>query len=267
MSATDPFREKLEAYALGALDVAERGELEAHLAAGCADCERTLAEARWVVTQLAYLAPESAPSEALKQRLLQIVHAQAKTARFLFRERSVSARVPWWMWAGVAALLALTAYSSWNARQLQKQVRETNRRAEQILREHEKLVEQRNTLQLEATIMMSPESAKIMMIPGEKDMPTLEARWHAQLGLCVVGHQVPMPAKNRVLQLWLIPKDPGKKPMPSITFWPEQNGRLAELVMHPPERMDDVKALAVTEEPSGGSAQPTSPPMWVGSVS
>ena len=55
----DQFRELIEAYALGALDPQERGSLEAHLASGCADCEKALAEARWLVSQLAYLAPDA----------------------------------------------------------------------------------------------------------------------------------------------------------------------------------------------------------------
>jgi anti-sigma-K factor RskA len=266
VSSNDPFREKAEAYALGALDPAERAEFEAHLAGRCADCEKAVAEARWLVAQLAYVAPDSSPSEAVKRRLMQTVRAEAGTAQFPSRSGGPG-RIPWWMWAAVAALVLVTAYSSWNARQLEKQVAETNRRADQILREHEQLVQQRDTLQREAAILMSPASAKIMLMPEHKDMPTLEARWHPQLGLCVTGHQVPMPAKNHVLQLWLIPKDPAKKPMPSITFWPEQNGKLAEVEMHPPETMNDVKAIAVTEEPMGGSPQPTSTPMWVGAVS
>jgi len=39
------------------------------------------------------------------------------------------------------------------------------------------------------------------------------------------------------------------------------------IVDDPPEVMADTKALAVTEEPMGGSLQPTSTPMWVGGVS
>ena len=38
------------------------------------------------------------------------------------------------------------------------------------------------------------------------------------------------------------------------------------MVANPPEDMADTKALAITEEPAGGSPQPTSTPMWVGGV-
>jgi anti-sigma-K factor RskA len=39
------------------------------------------------------------------------------------------------------------------------------------------------------------------------------------------------------------------------------------MVDNPPEVMAETKALAVTEEPAGGSPQPTSTPIWVGGVS
>lgn len=267
MNNNDPFRDKVEAYALGTLEEAERSELEAHLTSGCATCQRALAEGRWLVAQLGYLAEEATPPGELKNRLLARVRAEAATTQFPSPGSSGSRRIPWWMWGAVAALLLLTLYSTWVARELETKVRESNRRADEVIRERERLLQERDTLRREAAILMSPSSARIMLIPEHGDMPTLEASWHPQLGLCVTGHQVPMPAKNHVLQLWLIPKDPGKKPMPSITFWPEQNGKLAEIEMHPPQPMDNVKALAVTEEPMGGSPQPTSTPMWVGSVS
>jgi len=69
-----------------------------------------------------------------------------------------------------------------------------------------------------------------------------------------------------VLQLWLIPKA-GGKPMPSVTFWPDASGTLSAMVENPPDAMSDTQALAVTEEPIGGSQQPTGAPMWVGGVS
>ncbi len=50
MSSCDQFRELYEAYALGALDAAERLELEKHLATGCVECAQGIAEARWIVS-------------------------------------------------------------------------------------------------------------------------------------------------------------------------------------------------------------------------
>ena len=121
--------------------------------------------------------------------------------------------------------------------------------------------------QVQALILMDPRSKKIMLPPKDPNMPQLEAMWHPELGLCVMGQRVPMPSQNRVFQLWLIPKTPGKKPMPLHTMRPDANGKLMHVVENPPEPMGDTKAIAVTEEPAAGSPQPTSEPMWVGSVS
>ena len=52
-----------------------------------------------------------------------------------------------------------------------------------------------------------------------------------------------------------------------MTVRPDANGKFVLLVSNPPESMDDTKALAITEEPAGGSAAPTSPPRYSGGVS
>jgi len=265
VSNADTFREMVEAYALGALDTDERVALEAHLASGCADCMKAIEEARWLVSQLAYYAPDAVPSDMLKGRLMQTVRAEAKAAPI--STSSAKSTIPVWMWAGVAALLVFSIYSAWTARLLERQTREVNERAAAELRQLQQTNQELLAAKREAMILTDPASVKIALAPSGKDMPSLEAMWHSQLGLCVMGHKVPMPGSHRVLQLWLIPKAQGAKPMPSVTFWPEPDGRIAKLVMDPPEAMQEVKALAVTEEPSGGSPQPTSAPMWVGGLS
>jgi anti-sigma-K factor RskA len=267
LSDFDQFREMAEAHALGALDAEERAALEAHLAAGCPGCEKALAEARWLVSQLAYLAPETAPSEALKERLMRSVGADSRVVALASAKKSAT---PFWLWAGVAALLMLTLYATWNTRQLSKQVQRMQDEATAEVQKREKLEQELAALQQEArmrAILTNPESTRIMLMPSKKDLPSLEAKWHSQLGLVVTGYQVPKLSGDRVLQLWLIPKDSGAKPMPSITFWPERDGKLAKLVATPQEGMREVKALAITEEPAGGSEQPTSPVIWVGGVS
>ena len=267
MSDLDPYREMVEAYAIGALDAEERAAFEAHLQDGCADCERELREARWLVSQLAYLAPESGPSEALKGRLLRLVASEAGVVRF--PEKPKKAAVPVWLWAGLAAMLLLTAYSSWTALRLRDEIGRVRQEMTGESEKRARLEKELASTKQEATmraIWTSPESTKIMLIPPNKEMPSLEAKWHSRLGIVVTGYQVPKVSDNHVLQLWLIPKD-GSKPMPSATFWPQPDGRLAKLVANPEGGIPEVKALAITEEPAGGSKQPTSSPLWVGAIS
>jgi hypothetical protein len=265
VNSHDQFRELIEAYAMGSLDAADRALVEAHLATGCAECVKALEEARWLVSQLAYLAPNAEPSDMLKGRLLQTVRSEAA------RHSAVrGASIPWWLWAGVAALLVFSVYSAWNEQQLRRAVANLQQQAEAQQAERQKLEQELLTAKLqahEAMIWSDPKSKKIMLPAKDPTMPQLEAMWHPEMGLVVRGWKVPNPGDKRVLQLWLIPKKPGGKPMPAMTFWPDANGEFSAMVENPPDTMSDTQALAITEEPIGGSSQPTSAPMWVGGVS
>ena len=268
MSNNDQFRELIEAYAIGSLDAEERAALDAHLASGCNDCAKALEEARWLVSQLAYAAPEAAPSDMLKGRLMQTVRAEAG-AGSPGKRQAVSSKgtIPFWMWAAVAALLIFSVYSTWNTRRLQRQIRETNERAVTLAAERQRVQEQLAMAKREAMVMMDPSSHKIALWGKQAHPETLEAKWHKEMGLCIMGDKVPMPAENHVLQVWFIPKKEGAKPMPSAMVRPDSDGKLMLFVSDPPEAMDDTKAIAITEEPAGGSPWPTSTPIWVGNVS
>jgi len=263
MANGDQFRELIEAYALGALDPQERASLEAHLAAGCADCAKALDEARWLVSQLAFLAPDAKPSDMLRGRLLQTVRAEAHATK----SAKTAAAIPFWMWGAVAALLLFTVYTSWETIQVRKAIDATNEQAKQEIAKRHELGEELAIAQREAIILTDPRSVKIAMPASSKDMPKLDAMWHAKMGIVVTGQKVPMPAGNRTLQLWLIPKTPGAKPMPSMMVRPDADGKFMLLVANPPDNMESTKALAITEEPAGGSQAPTTRPIWVGATS
>jgi len=48
---------------------------------------------------------------------------------------------------------------------------------------------------------------------------------------------------------------------------PDAHGEFMLLVENPPDDMKSTKALAITEEPEGGSQAPTTKPIWVGAIS
>ena len=264
MSNQDQFLEMAESYALGALDAEERAGFEAHLA-GCAQCAKAVDEARLVVSELAHLAPAAQPSELVKRRILQGIRSEAAAERRPARLRS---GVPWWLWAGVAALIVLSVYSTWNARRLQKDIQRLNEQVATEQQRRENLQKEFVAAQMQARILTDPRSKKIMLPAKDPTMPQLEALWNPEFGLCLMGHEVPMPSENRAFQLWLIPKAPGSKPMPvHVMMWPDADGKLMHVVEKLPEPMSDTKAIAVTEEPAEGSLQPSSEPMWSGAVS
>jgi anti-sigma-K factor RskA len=261
----DQFREMFEGYALGALDAKERDALEAHLASGCKDCAKALQEARWLVSQLARMVPEAAPSEVLRSRLMQIVRAEAQLTKPSPLAGGVA--IPLWMWAGAAALLALTVYSTWNSQQLGEKIKGANERAAALLQQRHRLEVELERARRESVILTDPASVRITLASQDPQAPPIEAKWHAKLGIVLTGQKVPAPSGNRVLQLWLIPKTPGGKPIPSLALRPDAQGKFDLLVPNPPELMEQTKALAITEEPPGGSAAPTNPARWAGSIS
>src|SRR5262249_25955411 len=222
MSNCDTFREMYEAYALGALDAEDLAAIEAHLATGCADCAKGVSEARWLVSQLAYLAPEVGPSDMLKGRLMQTVRAEAKaTTR---RVESAQAGVPVWLWMGVAAMLLFSVYSAWDAQRMGREVRQAQERTAAILAERANLEKQLTLAKREARILTDPASVKIVSVAKDEKAMQLEARWHSDLGIVPSGQNVPIPTGTRVWQLWLIPKTPGGKPIPSLTIRPDADG-------------------------------------------
>ncbi|MBS1842276.1 MAG: anti-sigma factor [Acidobacteria bacterium] len=259
----DQYGELIEAYALGALDPQERASLEAHLASGCPECSKALDEARWLVSQLAYLAPDAKPSELLRGRLFQTVRAEARSAGLA----KSSSTIPFWMWGAVAALLLFTVYQAWETSRIRVTIDATKKSAEEEIAKRHELEEKFAIAQREAIILTDPHSVKIPLGTENKEMPKMEAVWHAKFGIVVSGLNVPAPSGTRTLQLWLIPKAKDGKPIPSLTLRPDANGNFVLLVANPPDAMDGTKALAITEEPAGGSQAPTTKPIWVGAIS
>lgn len=265
MSNADQFRELIEAYALGSLDPEDRALVEAHLAAGCAECGKALEESRWLVSQLAYLAPEAPPSDKLRGRLLKTVRAEAAVAK---AQSLVSAKpaIPLWMWGAVAAAVVFALYNVYDAQKERAIIADLQKQVAQQVEEQRREQQQLALAHREAVILTDPRSVKISMPAASKNLPPLEATWHAALGIVVSGQNLPVPGGTRTLQLWLIPKAPGGKPIPSLAVRPDPDGKFHLLVQNPPDSQSDTKALAITEEPEGGSPQPTTTPIWVGAV-
>jgi hypothetical protein len=183
------------------------------------------------------------------------------------RSASLRGGIPFWMWAGFAALFLATVYSAWNAQRLQREIQRADQIAAAILQHRHELENQLEDAKRAAAILVDPASVKIALASPDRQTPALEATWHSQLGIVLSGQKIPAPSGNRVLQLWLIPKAPDGKPIPSLTLRPDADGKFVLLVAHPPELMAETKTLIVTEEPAGGSPAPTTTPRWVGGIS
>ncbi|MGH7532704.1 MAG: anti-sigma factor, partial [Gemmatimonadales bacterium] len=94
--------------------------------------------------------------------------------------------------------------------------------------------------------------------------PGIEFFWNKKAHSALLyAFNLPASAKGRTYQLWIIQ---GDKQIPSVTFDAGSDGRvLVPKVTLPTDAPFD--ALAVTDEPTGGSTKPTTPVLLVASFS
>jgi anti-sigma-K factor RskA len=251
----EQLREHYHAYALGALEGEERAELDAHLARQCPVCTPEVERARWLVAQLAYLAPEAEPRPALREELLSRIPPAAPRP---------GGAIPVWVWVGaVAALLVLSLVLGNQLRVLQAELAELSLRAAK---------ERSRLAQLEAVYQDYQRVLAILSAPGVRlvplkaapaALPELRAYWSERLGIVMTGEGLPSLAADRAYQLWIVPKK--GQPLSAGVFRPATTGAVTHLSAAG-ARMADAAALAVTEEPATGSPQPTSSPLWVGPI-
>ena len=174
--------------------------------------------------------------------------------------------IPWWIWSAVAAALLFALYNSWNRAREQAAIEATRQEMAQLVEEQQRSEEELKLARREALILTDRQSVKIRMTAVGKGLPELQATWHQGLGIVVTGRNLPAPPVHRTLQLWLVPKASPGKPVASLTLRPAADGHFDLLVVNPPASLAATKALAITEEPEGGSPEPTATPTWVGAV-
>ncbi len=173
--------------------------------------------------------------------------------------------LPVWICAAVAAALLFAFYNAYEARVTDATIQQTRDALEKQMHMQQATARELAVARREALILTDPKSLKIAMLAGKKGLPMLRATWNPGLGLVVSGQKL-HPSVNRTLQLWLIPKAAEAKPLPSLTLRPSADGNFDLLVANPPDSPGATKALAITDEPEGGSLQPTTTPIWMGAV-
>ncbi len=242
----EELREQYELFVLGAADREAAGELEARLARGDAETVRRVAEARELVAGFALMAAEVEPPKRLKSRIMAAV-------------RRDEPGIPSWTWAWATAtvLAILMAVNFWQREE--KKTRELAEVREQLIQSDSKLgtlsplLDFLNEPQLKITsfgeALPQPPRGRILVSP--------------QRGvLLVVQNLTPAPA-GRTYQMWVVPKTGA--PTSAGLFQTEADGGAIHL--NPQTvNLGATAAIAVSNEPAGGSTAPTTTPFIVAPV-
>jgi anti-sigma-K factor RskA len=223
-------------YALDALDGEERTAFEAHLAQ-CAQCRAEVASFREVAARLAMTAPVAEPSPALRDRVL----AEARRVRPIGGGLRRA-----WLAAAAGFLLALVVGGAW------WRERDARRTLEARVAEQGELL---------ATLLAPDVGVANLAATGKP--PSARLFWNPQRQRVVMAvFDLPPAPAGRTYQLWAIAT--GKPPVSLGTFNTGPDGRLTAAMAVPAGLAFDL--TAVTEEPAGGSPQPTQNPFLVGPV-
>jgi anti-sigma-K factor RskA len=226
-------------YAADALDEAEGQELRTHLRGGCATCAQVLAEAEDTVARFPEaLAPVDPPPAALNRLMRRVVADQA-------RGQSSGAG---WRIAAIAACIGI-AVGAFGIHSY-----ESNRH-EKALNDALALVSDRDKKLGEVNSMLASEKLKFVGLAQEQSPAFGRVIWdqdHSKWHVFVFDLKALPPDKT--YQLWFIKAD--KTPVSAKLFTTDQNGR-GSVTVDVPADLGPLAAAGVSEEPAGGSPQPT----------
>jgi anti-sigma factor RsiW len=226
------------AYVLGALDETERAAFEEHLA-GCPACREEVDQLLPAARALPVSVDPVAPPPSLKAQIMAEVEREASLLAAAGPEadrppaappgrRRLPQRVPRLVPAAVAAALLVVGIAIGVG-------------ASQLEGGPERTV-----------------SAQVSGAPGA----TVELELNGDQGM-LMARGLPAPPSGRVYQVWL--KRHGHPPVPTAAlFVPSREGAAMASVAG---SLDDVDQVMVTDEPDGGSPQPTGHLMAVANLS
>ena len=256
-------------YELGTLEGEELREIQALLKSKDTAATAALEEARSTVATLGLTAPEEEPSPAIKGRLMAAIASEksGRSAPSIGPGRDVvsmpppprSAAANWVAWAAAACLL-VAAFVGWrNAQTRQTELAEAQVQMERLEADRDRLAQDVEEYERVLRILSGPETRAVSLTATGN--PRVNAYWNQQLGLVLAGSNLAAPDPGRTLQLWIVPKDGA--PVSVDVFTPEADGSTL-LVAAPDFSIQDAAALAISDEPAGGSPAPTTTPIWVG---
>jgi len=297
-------REALEALALDALDASEREGVIAHVAT-CAICQAELAALENTASELAYAATPLAMSPAQRDRVRARLMARATADRassdplaamapplrveptsaapasasaasaprradvtpirpVATTRRGVGASTWMAMAASLIAILGVGGFlkASRERDALRASLVETRSQQGSQIAQLDSLRASLASRDRMISNLIGPQVAVMTLASTSPSAPTGRMFWDQQHDAWTfVAHRLPMPKSGRTYQMWLV--TPTAK-ISAGTFRPTPDGEVMMQANYALPK-DSLAAVAVTDEPMGGSPQPTTQPFLVAS--
>jgi anti-sigma-K factor RskA len=277
MTSHDHFAESLAAYAIDALDPAERAAFEAHLAS-CRECQQELADLRRVSAGIGLGVAREEPPAALRARVLERVTQERPAREDAWRAEpsgsagsapQVSSRLPWLVAAAsviIAIGAGIYAYSLRAELQSVRQLAaDATERVDTLRTELMRLRQDSTRLQQVVNVINAPDVREARLTgSGPAQGATGLALWSQATGLVFNARRLPPVDPGRGYELWAIP--PGGTPISLGMLTTTADGTASHAVAIPATLA--VETVAVTVEQAGGSptGQPESAPILVGKI-
>jgi len=268
-AAHDELKHDAAAYALGALEPAERTAFEAHLAT-CVECAAEVKQLRLPAGALAHAVPQVSPPPSLRAKILGQVTASPEvpgpTPGVVVRERR---GVPAWL--QIAAMLVLGAGVFFYAQRMQARVSNLEAQLAQAqaqVAQAQSLVADARTVAFRAQSAMgvfaAPDVARIDLA-GQPVAVSARARalWSRQRGMVFTVANLPALPPGRVYQVWVVT---AQAPVSAGLLTPDATGGGSVYFETPVDILPPV-AVAVTLEPAGGVPAPTGERYLIGTPS
>jgi anti-sigma-K factor RskA len=267
MSEHERFAEDLALYALEALTGEDRTRLLEHLKT-CASCKLELEQLRGDVALLALSAVGPRPPARAKQRLMDAVAKDARSAQVAQRasetapsdsEVARGVRHSWWGWLGWAATAAVVVFalSLWKENAgLKSMVASATSQAAENARQVEEL-------RRVAAPLLETDAQRVTLVAAKTPpQPQGKAFYlRKRNSLVFVASNMPALPSGKAYELWLIPT--AGNPIAAGVFKPDAHG--SGTVVNPPLPAGvEAKAFAITVENEAGSPVPTSAILMVG---
>jgi hypothetical protein len=275
----DAARDLLAMAALDALSPSERRMLDAHLAL-CAECTRELAEMRDGVASIGASLPARAllpeRDSLIRARLMARAVADRATATPIRTAKPAASppparaalpftatRSPAWMWLAAATFVLAAGAVAYGANE-HSQHMQLLVATDPYNAENSALKKQ---LADERAMIAELSGPGVMVIDANASsarQPYARMFWNQPMNRWTfVAYNLPPMSPGHTYQLWLVMKD--KKKVSAGMFEPTSAGS-AMLQATYAVSSDSLAAIAVTKEPMGGSAQPTTTPLLIGAM-